>query len=570
MGLKTTNSVAFFQNEFDSRHSGCRLRHSPFRKSGLVYPFILVESKSEENSPGFEAIQRQSAFPLREFLRLQQKLQQTSGQPLDPLVWFFSYQADEWRLSAAVVNDGKYQVYDLWINRLLDPSGSLQLLLLVDFIADWARDIYRLNILGCLGGGTDRVKNFRESSTDTYASQRSMGTVLRTDPQPPVQLLPEPDIIPIFPSVQVATALDDTQSLAAPLRSNLVDYPTHPFLRWTGQSTILSRPARDMTIRHANMVEFRFLHLRMPDDIQALSTLLHPIMNKGVQHVRNFWEAVKSILLDPLCGISTTLSWIDQVRCLWLRVRPIADDVADANVQAFFRFRTYLQGSDWQLVREMTCISWTSGGIAALAHLSGDNSPLSGAYFLLDAEECASKKATATITRLGLLTGKWSAAAAFASRTLYLDRTVSNWTDREAARGEDRLFEALILPHMQNIEKYVDADIATLAVIPKRIPPAFTRSLGLQNPLTPTAKAVLLHCQSDNDPQTPRWCLMVVEEVDFMVDRAVGEMVTCAVGHDEALVFNRHQSGILSWIKNAPLASLGDKRCIQWWSDHLL
>ena len=570
LGLKITDSLAFFKNEFDSREHGHPPRHGPFRKSGLVYPFILLESKSEERGPGFEAIQRQSAFPLRECLRLQQKLQQASGQPLEPLVWFFSNQADEWRLSAAVVDNGKYKVYDLWINRLLDPSGALQLLLLVDLIADWARDIFRLQILSCLAGGRDRVLRFRESSTDTYASQRSMETLMPMDHQPPIQSSQnplDPDIIWISPSVLAEK--NDTQTSNASPRTISASRPPHPFLRWMGPSNMLSGPARDMTIRHANMIEFRFLHLRMPDDIQALSILLRSVTTEELQHV--LVEAIVASLLDPLCGIRTTLSWIDQVRCLWVRAEPTSEDhAADVDVRALFQFRTYLRGSDWQLVREMTCISWTSGGIAALAHLSGDNSRLDGTSFPLNVSECASNRAAETITRLRFLAGKVSAAAAFASRTLYLDHSISKWMDSEAAWDQDCLFKALIVPHDQSVKSFLDVDSATLAVIQKRIPEALKSSLGLETHLTPTAKAVLLHCGPDRDHQGPKWCLMVVEEVDFMVDQAVGEMIACAVGHDEAYLFYSHQSGTLSLLGNAPVASLGDTRCIQQWLDHLL
>src|SRR5947209_7941821 len=48
-------------------------RHSPFREgtNALAYPFLIVEAKTERWSPGFSAIEVQTAFPIRALLKLQ-------------------------------------------------------------------------------------------------------------------------------------------------------------------------------------------------------------------------------------------------------------------------------------------------------------------------------------------------------------------------------------------------------------------------------------------------------------------------------------------------------------------
>src|SRR5437588_11730791 len=61
------------------------------------------------------------------------------------------------------------QVIDLWMGRATSRDGALQLLHIIDFICDWARNIFRFEILCCLAGGRE---NFRHASP-TYASRFS-------------------------------------------------------------------------------------------------------------------------------------------------------------------------------------------------------------------------------------------------------------------------------------------------------------------------------------------------------------------------------------------------------------
>jgi hypothetical protein len=80
--------------------------HSPFKGSDVVYPFIVIEAKPE-NGPGWQSIQCQGAFALRTCLKMQQKLETSSGRPHQSLVWFFAFRGEEWRLYAAVPQEDK-------------------------------------------------------------------------------------------------------------------------------------------------------------------------------------------------------------------------------------------------------------------------------------------------------------------------------------------------------------------------------------------------------------------------------------------------------------------------------
>ena len=84
------------------------LRHSPFVDGRILYPFLIIEAKSEKGSPGFDSIESQTAFPIRTLLQLQDKLALHTGIAINPLLWFLANQGDEWRVYAAVVDNSRF------------------------------------------------------------------------------------------------------------------------------------------------------------------------------------------------------------------------------------------------------------------------------------------------------------------------------------------------------------------------------------------------------------------------------------------------------------------------------
>ncbi|KAF4335653.1 hypothetical protein FBEOM_10490 [Fusarium beomiforme] len=132
------------------------IRSSPFRIDGdpLVFPFLVIEAKSEKGSDAFTDIQVQTGFAIRELLSIQHQLAQAAEEDTEwdggPLVWFLSYKGEEWRVFAAYMHNNNvktsYRVVRLWSGSVDSLDSALQLLLIIDYIADWARDIYREGI----------------------------------------------------------------------------------------------------------------------------------------------------------------------------------------------------------------------------------------------------------------------------------------------------------------------------------------------------------------------------------------------------------------------------------------
>lgn len=84
------------------------LRRSPFRDSEVLYPFLIIEAKSEKNGPGFESIETQTAFPIRTLLKLQKDLSIASGISLKPLVWFLANEGDKWGVYGGTSDGSKW------------------------------------------------------------------------------------------------------------------------------------------------------------------------------------------------------------------------------------------------------------------------------------------------------------------------------------------------------------------------------------------------------------------------------------------------------------------------------
>jgi len=75
----------------------------------LLFPFLILEAKSEKGNENFEHMEIQTAFPVRNALKLQHDLLKMPGNtmyvPGGPLVWFVATRGEDWRVYAAFVHE---------------------------------------------------------------------------------------------------------------------------------------------------------------------------------------------------------------------------------------------------------------------------------------------------------------------------------------------------------------------------------------------------------------------------------------------------------------------------------
>lgn len=86
-----------------------RLKTSPFKIEGepVIFPYLVLEAKSEKSADGFGDIEVQTAFAIRELLRIQDGLAHAVNKPSTwdggPLVWFLSCKGEQWRIFSAYI-----------------------------------------------------------------------------------------------------------------------------------------------------------------------------------------------------------------------------------------------------------------------------------------------------------------------------------------------------------------------------------------------------------------------------------------------------------------------------------
>ncbi|KAH8700712.1 hypothetical protein BGW36DRAFT_447513 [Talaromyces proteolyticus] len=163
-GLRKTEKFSLLMNSAAVRDPSRRLRDmiemSPFaeEREPLLFPFLILEAKSSKQGDT-AAVEMQTAFCIRRILKLQHDLKEATGSEscwkTGPLLWFFASYGERWKVSSCFVKrengDIKWCVIDLWSGDIRGKDGAIQLLLIVDYIFDWARDIYRSSIQNELG-----------------------------------------------------------------------------------------------------------------------------------------------------------------------------------------------------------------------------------------------------------------------------------------------------------------------------------------------------------------------------------------------------------------------------------
>ncbi|KAF5676902.1 hypothetical protein FHETE_1964 [Fusarium heterosporum] len=335
-GLRVTERLSRLLQLVEDTKEGIKV--SPFKSDGdpLVFPFLVIEAKSEKGSDSVSDTQVQTAFAIRELLSIQLQLTQAAEQDMDrdggPLVWFLSYKGEQWRVSAAYVHDqnGKvyYRVVRLWTGSIDSQDCALQLLLILDYIVDWARDIYREGI----------VKNLRKiSSSDTRSLAR------------------DDDIFSLAGNLRGRTpGIADPNTYE---RSHYIGDPMHAF------------DCQEAAFRDARFIQSRFLGLIITEDnveefLQTGSSdeetrTLTASLLKACQ----YGCRVKGYMLDDL-----ELQWTGTDRTMSGDVRP--DETFIVVITTVFCVRT-----NWDQVRELNYLAVSESLISDLGEIGRIPSP---------------------------------------------------------------------------------------------------------------------------------------------------------------------------------------------------
>ncbi|KAK5062685.1 hypothetical protein LTR84_004758 [Exophiala bonariae] len=329
-------------------------RHSPFEPANVLYPFMVLEAKSEKAPDSWGSIERQSAFALRTCLELQKNLRRDTGVEFQCLVWFFAFKGDEWRLYAAVPEQAQTRVIDLWHGTILSEDGALQLLLIIEYLQSWAYNVYRPGVLGCLVGG--RLNSRRLTPGFSVLSERSPSELELLQHIPHQASDNRKLVVENFrPQGRISNGHVGTETSRGMEHDNLLGWT-----RWIGKSVNDPKWTRLMTIRHTDLVYLDIVSLNLPEELDTLKSCLESFeMQRALDSIA---EELLMMFLDNELAIQTTNHIVSRTSA--------EEHESPVPVRAIIFSRSAIRRQDWQISRQTLVIACTWKSLMLLKDLS--------------------------------------------------------------------------------------------------------------------------------------------------------------------------------------------------------
>ncbi|KIW91594.1 uncharacterized protein Z519_07561 [Cladophialophora bantiana CBS 173.52] len=352
IGLRVTTRLDRILKETegpDGNLVGESIRTTPIRDDSrpLLFPFLLLEAKSEKSSDGFSKIDSQSGFGLRNLLQLQRNLEHATIENrqsgMKPLVWYLAYRGEVWRLSGAYVeetnkdSEPNYRILQLWEGNINYEKHALQLLLIIDYIFDWARDVYRRDIISGLLSLATNASHSLVADTDVGSLHNDFPPFVDVD-------IDEPTI---------GNDIEQIEPFAVP-----------HLLRFFDHENLAFRDARYMTYK------VWALHVTLENLDQFLSKM--DTTEKAKQLARQLWRSVRgqgtwSVTADCLNAVEKL--WTGQDRESHTFQNPEQRFLASFAVDSYFTDggnRGMVRLDLWNQVHTLTYVAIAQDALQAL------------------------------------------------------------------------------------------------------------------------------------------------------------------------------------------------------------
>ncbi|KAK2879385.1 hypothetical protein FQN49_000928 [Arthroderma sp. PD_2] len=301
----------------------------------------------------------QSAFPIWALLQLQENLlsHKSDESSFRPLVWFLANRGDAWRVYGCYLAKGEsnnvpvqYDISLIWNGSLVFKDDALQLVLIIDYILDWARDIYRPSILRLL----------KSLTTDQAFDQISIpdSNVLSMHGYISNWIPPAPSTIGdnnLLNFGEVATG-ESSNNYSTPV-------PTHQSLL-----PITIPNTKCGSVRSAMLSDFRFTCLYLTTELATVFLRLARGRNgnegnieKAARQIINFITQFDEVLL--LTGAD-----LNRLEALWTGEDRSGDPAHSEVTEIFYvimEASCYLNPS-WDIVRELSCLAVSEPAFKAL------------------------------------------------------------------------------------------------------------------------------------------------------------------------------------------------------------
>lgn len=356
-----------------SRTLGSVLRISPFKNVGepLLFPFLILEAKSEKGSDDWDSIEKQTAFPIRTLLKLQQDLYDYTNEKSHwrdgPLVWFLSNKGEDWRVYGCftdITNEileyvrltrKRYaiitnciictiiqltsiqRIVSLWKGSMRSKDEASQLLLIIDHIFDWARDSYTRSLL----------RQIRSLSAVDSSETMTIGDSDIWSLRPPEGDLTS-DSVPEQPP-EIAAVND-------PHENGYTSPPIHPLDSLGG------------AFRYAYNVESEFSALLITRD--SVNTMLRSFGTEGA--AKKYASEVLNAMAGKFDVMKITGQTLTKLEHLWTEESEMPANPVISTTR-FYTNLVFKAGltADWHQVRQLCCLAIAEDAFDWLVKFSG-------------------------------------------------------------------------------------------------------------------------------------------------------------------------------------------------------
>lgn len=222
-----------------------------------------------------------------------------------------------------------------------------------------------------------------ESSSRPHSPSLSVPRALSLDEQLQIDLSSDPGDDTDMPDTRPIARErdeDDSSSSTEPSEeddeSNISAHSSgqHPLLRFSRSQDNVRPWAQWGTIRHSNMVRFSFRHFAVPEETEPLQVWLDSFQPAGgsIQFSRAFLRYI-----ETSNTLTITMNGILQLENLWMRTTHQPSSKNDKPILAWIWFHSYIRHGDWQVVRELKCLTISQRTITSLAAIAGFHRSLS-------------------------------------------------------------------------------------------------------------------------------------------------------------------------------------------------
>ena len=446
------------------------------------------------------------------------------------------------------------RVFDLWLGTIESYDGALQLILILDFIWTWARDIYRPAIRRCLREGSDSVRGHSPTSTDAFARSESLPSQRSFPPSIPGSTLTH------RPEFNMSGA----GHASARGEFTIDDVVSHPLRQWNKSPDLVANWASQTIIRPSDIVSCSFRFLELPDKEESFDSLTRPLKDGSKR--KQTLSHLLPLIQQAQYSVPLARKDISTIERGWMGTN-MADSKINRSkphevLMSFFFFRTFIQRQDWEIKRELYCIAWSIETAEILRKLTDPGLALDYLTYWSSSRVHDVIEATLHVRNVS---GKKSVEWAFTDTNLVLcqheEQSAPNnrlqWT-RPPSQG----VSGAVLLRYRNLFQAASSGIPPFSELHYRS----DRLLWLrrQDHAAEAKEGAILAGKSYQWPeQCPKFCLFVLEggEIDTsylgrLLQGAIGNATYDMNSTNGALTFNEKDKNILrSWFRSFGLTT---------------